>query len=101
MLVAAAALGVLAWAGLVTPWVLLGLIFALGVGQAFTSPTWQALQPELVPADERQQAISFGAVNQNLARRGRSRNRWLVARGDERRPRCSSSTRRASWRSSR
>jgi predicted MFS family arabinose efflux permease len=68
MLLAAAALGVLAAAGLVTPWILLALIFALGIGQAFTSPTWQALQPELVEPDERQQAISLGAVNQNLAR---------------------------------
>jgi MFS family permease len=68
MLLAAAALGVLAVAGLVTPWILLALIFALGVGQALTSPTWQALQPELVAPEERQQAISLGAVNQNLAR---------------------------------
>jgi MFS family permease len=68
MLVAAAALGALALAGLVTPWVLLALVFAVGTGSALTAPTWQVLQPELVPADERQQAISFGAVNQNLAR---------------------------------
>ncbi len=68
MLVAAAALGVLALAGLVTPWVLLGLVFALGAGQALTSPTWQTLQPELVEPAQRQQAISLGAVNQNLAR---------------------------------
>ena len=51
MLVAAVALGALALAGLVTPWLLLALIFALGTGQALTSPTWQTLQPELVPAD--------------------------------------------------
>jgi MFS family permease len=68
MLVAAVALGVLSLAGLVTPWLLLALIFALGAGQALTSPTWQTLQPELVPAAERPQAISLGAVNQNLAR---------------------------------
>ena len=67
MLLAAAALGVLAIAGLVTPW-LLALIFAVGTGQALTSPTWQTLQPELVPPEERPQAISLGAVNQNLAR---------------------------------
>lgn len=42
MLVAAAALGALAIAGLVTPWVLLALVFAVGTGQAFTSPTWPA-----------------------------------------------------------
>jgi predicted MFS family arabinose efflux permease len=68
MLVAAASLGVLAIEGLVTPWVLLALVFAVGTGQALTSPTWQTLQPELVPAGERPQAISLGAVNQNLAR---------------------------------
>jgi MFS family permease len=68
MLVAAAGLGLLAIKHLVTPWVLLALIFAVGTGQALTSPTWQTLQPELVPPAERQQAISLGAVNQNLAR---------------------------------
>src|ERR1700735_3585765 len=71
MLLAAVALGLLAIAGLVTPWVLLALIFAVGTGQALTSPTWQTLQPELVPTAERPQAISLGAVNQNLARAGR------------------------------
>jgi predicted MFS family arabinose efflux permease len=68
MLLAAVALGLLALAGLVTPWVLLALIFAVGTGQALTSPTWQTLQPELVPSAERPQAISLGSVNQNLAR---------------------------------
>ncbi len=68
MLVAAAALGALAIAGLVTPWVLLALVFAVGTGQALTSPTWQTLQPELVSPAERVQAISLGSVNQNLAR---------------------------------
>ena len=68
MLLAATALGALALAGLVTPWLLLALIFAVGTGQALTSPTWQTLQPELVPPPERAQAISLGSVNQNLAR---------------------------------
>jgi predicted MFS family arabinose efflux permease len=68
MLVAATALGALAIAGLVTPWVLLALVFAVGTGQALTSPTWQTLQPELVSPAERVQAISLGSVNQNLAR---------------------------------
>jgi MFS family permease len=68
MLAAAAALGALAIAGLVTAWVLLALVFAVGTGQALTSPTWQTLQPELVSPAERVQAISLGSVNQNLAR---------------------------------
>ena len=68
MLVAALALAVLAQAGLITPWTLLALLFAVGAGQAWTAPTWQTLQPEFVPAEERSQAIALGSVNQNLAR---------------------------------
>jgi MFS family permease len=68
MLIAALALGLLTLAGDVTPFVLLALVFALGAGQAWTSPTWQTLQPELVPASERPQAIALGSVNMNLAR---------------------------------
>ncbi len=68
MLLAAIALAVLALGGSLTPWLLLGLIFAVGVGQTFTSPTWQTLQPELVPAKDRPQAIALGSVNQNLSR---------------------------------
>ncbi|MFZ2050015.1 MAG: MFS transporter [Solirubrobacteraceae bacterium] len=68
MLLAALALAGLALAGLVTPWVLLALIFAVGAGQTLTSPTWQTLQPELVAPEDRTQAIALGAVNQNLSR---------------------------------
>jgi MFS family permease len=68
MLLAAAGLGALTLAGLATPWLILALLFAVGSGQALNSPTWQTLQPELVPAPERSQAIALGSVNQNLAR---------------------------------
>ncbi len=68
MLLAAGVLAALALAGLVTPWVLLALIFAVGAGQTLTSPTWQTLQPELVAPEDRTQAIALGAVNMNLSR---------------------------------
>jgi MFS family permease len=68
MLLAAVALGALTLAGLATPWLVLALLFAVGSGQALNAPTWQTLQPELVPAPERPQAIALGSVNQNLAR---------------------------------
>src|SRR3954453_23925708 len=48
MLVAAGVLGVLTIAGLTTPWMLLALTFALGVGGAMNGPAWQAVTPELV-----------------------------------------------------
>ena len=68
MLLAAAGLAGLAFAGLVSPAVLLLLIFAVGVGQTLTSPTWQTLQPELVAPQDRTQAIALGSLNQNLSR---------------------------------
>jgi predicted MFS family arabinose efflux permease len=68
MLAAAAALGVLAVAGRVTPAALLVLLCGIGVGQGITGPIAQTLQPELVPPPERPQAIALGSVNQNLAR---------------------------------
>ncbi|MBV9600451.1 MAG: MFS transporter, partial [Chloroflexi bacterium] len=68
MLVAALVLAGLTIANLVSPWSLLLLVFAVGTGQALTSPTWQTLQPELVDGADRTQAIALGAVNQNLAR---------------------------------
>lgn len=68
MLVASLALGLLAARDLVTPWALLGLLFLVGSGQAWTSPTWQTLQPELVDPGERAQAIALGSVSVNLAR---------------------------------
>lgn len=68
MLLAAAALGFLDVAGLVSPAVLLICLSGIGVGQGLTGPIAQTLQPELVPAQERPQAIALGSVNQNLAR---------------------------------
>jgi len=68
MLLAAGALAALAAAGSLTAALLIGLLFVIGVGGALGAPTWQTLQPELVPAEDRQQAIALGSVNQNLAR---------------------------------
>jgi len=68
MLTAALLLAGLAFAGLLTPLILLALIFAVGIGQTLTSPVWQTLQPELVAPEDRTQAISLGAVNMNLSR---------------------------------
>ena len=68
MLAVAGALGILTLLGATTPWVLLLLTFALGFGAAMMAPTWQAIQPELVPREEFSQAVSLGAVQFNLAR---------------------------------
>ncbi len=68
MLLAATALGLLALAGRITPEVLLGLTFAIGVGSAMNAPAWQAMIPELVPRPELPAAIALGSVALNVAR---------------------------------
>jgi MFS family permease len=49
MLVITAVLSGVTFLGAVTPWVLLMLTFALGLGAALNAPAWQAIVPELVP----------------------------------------------------
>jgi MFS family permease len=68
MLVAAAALGILTLAGAATPWVVLALTFAIGLGAALNSPAWQAITNELVPRRELPAAVALGGVGFNLAR---------------------------------
>ncbi len=54
--------------GRMPPPLLLFFTFLLGVGQALTLPTWQAVIPEVVPRAELPAASALGAVNTNLAR---------------------------------
>lgn len=68
MAAVAAVLTVSAAAGGLTPWVLLGLTFALGCGTALTITTWQAVQPELVPRTEIPSAAALVGININTAR---------------------------------
>ncbi|GAA0574880.1 MFS transporter [Paractinoplanes ferrugineus] len=64
----AAVLTALTWLDLMPPALLLVFTFLLGVGQAVTLPTWQAVIPEVVSRDELPSASALGAVNTNLAR---------------------------------
>jgi MFS family permease/quinol monooxygenase YgiN len=68
MLVSAVALALLTLFGLTTPWVLLLLIFSLGLGSALNAPAWQAIIPELVPRSELSSAVSLNSVAFNIAR---------------------------------
>lgn len=68
MLAAAAALGVLTLAGLITPALLLALTFALGIGAALNAPAWQAIVPEVVPPSQLREAVSLNSMSVNLAR---------------------------------
>ena len=64
----AALLAVLAVFHLITPWLLLFLTFALSIGDAFESPAWRAVLPELVPHDDLMPAVALNGIEFNLAR---------------------------------
>jgi len=61
-------LAVLTIAGFMSPWLLLALTFALSAGDAFETPTWRALLPELVPKDDLASASALNGIEFNLAR---------------------------------
>jgi len=68
MLLLAAVLGVLALTGRVQEWSLLAVTFGLGLCTAILSPTWQSIQPRLVPREDLPAAIALHAVGVNIAR---------------------------------
>lgn len=54
--------------GHMTPLLLLILTFALSAGDAFESPTWRAVLPELVGKDDLASAAALNGIEFNLAR---------------------------------
>ncbi|HJZ59701.1 MAG TPA: MFS transporter [Gemmataceae bacterium] len=68
MLAAAASVAAVTAAGVVTPWLLLALTFALGLGFALNAPAWQAVVPEVVPRAEVPAAVALNGVSMNASR---------------------------------
>jgi MFS family permease len=68
ILVAAAALSILTFAGLMNVSLLLCFTFLLGLGAIMANPAWQAVNTELVPAEELPAAVTLSSVSYNLAR---------------------------------
>src|SRR6478736_2314803 len=68
MLCVATALAVMTIGGLMTPWMLLALTFALSAGDAFESPTWRAVLPELVRKEDLPAASALNGIEFNIAR---------------------------------
>ena len=68
ILVSAALLSVLTFTGLMNAPLLLGFTFVLGLGAILANPAWQAVNAELVPADELPAAVTLSSVSYNLAR---------------------------------
>ena len=68
MVCVATALAVVTLTGVVTPWMLLALTFALSAGDALETPTWRAVLPELVRKDDLPTASALNGIEFNIAR---------------------------------
>jgi predicted MFS family arabinose efflux permease len=68
MAASAVVLALLTAAGSATPWLLLGLTFSIGLGNAVNAPAWQAVIPELVDADQTSAAVALNSVQFNIGR---------------------------------
>src|SRR5262245_41789811 len=68
MAVAVGTLAVVTLTGLVTPWMLLALAFALGIATALNDPAWHAVVPELLPNEELAAGVTLSGVGVNVAR---------------------------------
>src|SRR6266699_643113 len=68
MMAVALILAVMSMNGLTSPWLLLALTFALSAGDAFETPTWRAILPEVVSKDDLAAASALNGIEFNLAR---------------------------------
>lgn len=68
MVAVATMIAVLTIGGLMSPWLLLALTFALAAGEAFETPTWRAILPELVKKEDLAAASALNGIEFNLAR---------------------------------
>src|SRR6201994_910484 len=68
MLLVASITAAATFAGVMTPWLLLGLTFALSAGDAIESPTWRAVLPELVKKEDLAAASALNGIEVNFAR---------------------------------
>lgn len=68
MMMAAAAMAILTFCGIMSPWLLLICSFFLAIGAALNSPGWHSVTPEIVPKGVLQSAVVLNGVVINCAR---------------------------------
>lgn len=61
-------LAVMAYRGLLSPWMLLGFTFLIGCGTALHNPSWQASMGDIVSRDQLSAAVSLNSMGFNLMR---------------------------------
>ncbi|HJT13471.1 MAG TPA: MFS transporter [Dongiaceae bacterium] len=67
-LVVSILLTVVAYSGIMTPWLLLTFTFLVGCGNAIYGPAWQSSVGEVVPRSELPAAVALNSLGFNLAR---------------------------------
>jgi MFS family permease len=68
MLAVSATLAVVAYLGVLTPWLLLAFTFLVGCGIALNNPSWQASVGDMVPRADLPAAVMLNSVGFNLTR---------------------------------
>jgi predicted MFS family arabinose efflux permease len=68
MVAVAVVLAVAPIRGVMSPWLLLGLTFALSAGDAIEAPSWRALLPDLVKREDLAAASALSGIEFNVAR---------------------------------
>jgi MFS family permease len=68
MMVTSTALAIFAFAGWLTPWLLLAFTFFIGCGTALHNPSWQASMGDLVPREDLPGAVTLNSMSYNLMR---------------------------------
>jgi MFS family permease len=68
MVLAALSLGLLTYAGMVTPALLLLFVFFMGLGNVMNDPAWQAITHEIVSEENFAPAVALNSAGFNVAR---------------------------------
>lgn len=68
MLVTSALLALCTFAGMITPWLLLGFTFTIGCGYALNNPSWQASAGDLVERPLLPAAVALNSLGFNVSR---------------------------------
>jgi len=68
MCLMASSITILTFTGAVTPWSLIALTLALGVGSSMMMPAFTSMIPDLVPQRELVGAVTLNSISQNITR---------------------------------
>jgi MFS family permease len=68
MMLVSAILAIFAFAGLLSPWLLLAFTFFIGCGTALHNPSWQASMGDIVPREDLPGAVTLNSMSYNLMR---------------------------------